>query len=1429
MVNLGEEKTFDEFIIEWERANVKTFEIYVSNDDANWTEAAEEAVMSPEPISGWKKVYEDTDAEYVEETTRIKLDTKETAKYVKLKVTGNDDILAAGYFNVSILEFQIIGDKTKNVTLKVGETVTIRDEDGIYAAAYPATNDVAEVTVNGTSTYDSSKVVTSVRDGRRYWIWSNRAGRLMKQETHESGGFELDGTWGDTETLYNYLWTIEIDGSNTYVKNSNGDYLHIGVDSDGNVGDGKACVKAEKPEGFSIVYVADTSAGWRLSQTHNNETYYLNHHGVNQDVATYSRAAGWKGTPVYPAPTDAGSQWSLYADEFYTDITFKGVQLGTTSVQVGDTLYNIQVTTEKVEDVKLYVGETKVLVDETTDSVELEGNLNTEIAQVAVETVVTDAAQVTEIVSGQKYWIDNYRKANAGKVNTILTSTDSSGKLALSGELATKTADSLWTIEQNDDGTYYIYDKNNQYLKITSGGASVTNKDNAVKTNLALWVDVQFNQNKEDKTWAVAQWFIYQGSSYLNQYWGGDNTVAAGDNKNSLSAAKSDIGNYWNIYQGPRSQMTFTGQAAGKTLVVVGDTTYNITVLPALEKTVELTVGEIKTLRDETNAYNEGTIEKESVANMVVTDVPEVVSTSVSQTQTGTLTDGASYLISINHADNNNAITTTEAHHDAGSINWEGYHLEAQAHNWTATEQNTWTLEKVGSGYKLKSAAGYFALGTNTNRAAVSEVGDVLYFEAADGNTWAIRNDISKWNSSNNIYINDLGGKQVHVGGWTGNGTKLRLYEVTKTVESPAYTEVAFEGLAVGTTTARVGNTVYHITVKGVETKLDDIVIDFGVPVTVPVNATITKCETSSGNTVTVSDGNTVTYTPESVLQEVDHVTLSDAEGNTYVFDVYPATSVYYDASFADYSEKWNVSESATPNQTVSIVGSGDNYGYEAGFTNPYTATSVTVGDSASLAFTGKGIDIYANSKENSGMILAQVKTDGAVEKMVLMDTKVNVVGKDENLSSLTSVNNIPVVCMNDLTAGEHTLTVNHVKKNTAASTAGVVLAGFRVYETLGEEAAEVYKADGEYAPVFVNMRDKLLALSVDDAAQTASAEAGVEVIIGEASVFAGKTEEYIKANSSKNEIYLYPGQALVFSVNDAENIQLGLRALTSTAVAVEGIAQGTVASNVDMFYKVNANNGTVTITNTSTETSAILAVTKLKVSSSGTAANVVTFNALSPENRAMALASLNYDTNEPTDELVTDVFADVAEGEWYVDAVQYVYNADLMTGNGNLFNPTKDVTRAQVVTTLYRMAGRPEVTDYKVCEELGDVAADDWYTDAVAWAYNTGITTGNTTTKMFNVDSPVTRQQLACFMYRYAEHFGMDVTASADLSGMLNADQVASYAQTAMKWAVAEGIISGSETIVDGTTVYDLKPEATASRAQMAKMLMNFDCTFNK
>ena len=193
----------------------------------------------------------------------------------------------------------------------------------------------------------------------------------------------------------------------------------------------------------------------------------------------------------------------------------------------------------------------------------------------------------------------------------------------------------------------------------------------------------------------------------------------------------------------------------------------------------------------------------------------------------------------------------------------------------------------------------------------------------------------------------------------------------------------------------------------------------------------------------------------------------------------------------------------------------------------------------------------------------------------------------------------------------------------------------------------------------------------------------------------------------------------------------------------------------------------------------------------------------------------------------MTTVFADVYKGAWFEDSVQFVYDKGIMSGSDGKFSPDNAMTRAMMVTTLYRLAGEPEVTDYTATKIFPDVAQGAWYENAVNWAYNTGITTGYTDTMgnptRFGSEDSVTREQLAVFFYRFASKEGYNVDVKADINNYVGYSDVGDYALDAMKWAVGIGLVSGIEYTQGGVIVRDLAPKGSATRAQLATILMRF------
>ncbi len=175
--------------------------------------------------------------------------------------------------------------------------------------------------------------------------------------------------------------------------------------------------------------------------------------------------------------------------------------------------------------------------------------------------------------------------------------------------------------------------------------------------------------------------------------------------------------------------------------------------------------------------------------------------------------------------------------------------------------------------------------------------------------------------------------------------------------------------------------------------------------------------------------------------------------------------------------------------------------------------------------------------------------------------------------------------------------------------------------------------------------------------------------------------------------------------------------------------------------------------------------------------------------------------------------FGDVTVSDWFYDDVRYVYANGIMDGtSSDRFAPNAPLTRAMIVTILYRMAGSPSVSG---SSDFTDVATGKWFAKAVAWAAANGIVNGYGS-GLFGPNDPVTREQLAAILYRYAVYGGMTaVTLEENLGGFADTAQLSAYAIQAMNWAVGQGLINGSGS--------NLVPKAQATRAQVAAIIHRY------
>lgn len=175
--------------------------------------------------------------------------------------------------------------------------------------------------------------------------------------------------------------------------------------------------------------------------------------------------------------------------------------------------------------------------------------------------------------------------------------------------------------------------------------------------------------------------------------------------------------------------------------------------------------------------------------------------------------------------------------------------------------------------------------------------------------------------------------------------------------------------------------------------------------------------------------------------------------------------------------------------------------------------------------------------------------------------------------------------------------------------------------------------------------------------------------------------------------------------------------------------------------------------------------------------------------------------------------FTDVSESDWFYEDVMFVFANGLMIGTSDTtFSPEISTSRAMIVVTLWRMEGEPAA---KGANPFTDVENGAWYTEAITWANENGIAVGYGN-GCFQPETPVTREQLAAFFYRYAEYKGYDITITGSLDRFNDKENVSDWAKEAMAWAVGYGLIGGK-----GNNMLD--PQGEATRAEFAAMLQRF------
>ena len=469
----------------------------------------------------------------------------------------------------------------------------------------------------------------------------------------------------------------------------------------------------------------------------------------------------------------------------------------------------------------------------------------------------------------------------------------------------------------------------------------------------------------------------------------------------------------------------------------------------------------------------------------------------------------------------------------------------------------------------------------------------------------------------------------IAAGETTGSWTQVDESKITELHSDKEYSiECKITPITEGTVTEAKKTATSYVYIEGVTRAF---VIDFDKPVTYTKEQVFTKNQISTPDKVakikydekngtntygnlTLNNDKSITYRLNKFMDGIDRYTFNVANNCTQKVNMIPATSVYYDDSFGStdvnnggivYSSDWEAITNKQANKELQDAAQGldANYGYDSSYDNfignsngtVHKVTAEGTKTTATIKFTGTGIDVYALTNQTGGKVYAQLYDSNGNRKKTLA----------REYSYLTGeLFHVPVISFNGLTKDTYTL------KITVAQGSTFYLDGLRIYNPLGTvvdqlpaEAKKAYKADGELDSKLAYIRDGILGTSsiitdvqgtvyIDDYSASGKVVAGHNATLGSSEVL----KEYTRYGC-KTETYLPAGKSLTLTLDkDYSNLQLGLKSSDEKNVATYTINKGdekTIKSSTDMYYKVTSEGKKITITNTS---KAMIEITALKV-----------------------------------------------------------------------------------------------------------------------------------------------------------------------------------------------------------------------------------------
>lgn len=637
-------------------------------------------------------------------------------------------------------------------------------------------------------------------------------------------------------------------------------------------------------------------------------------------------------------------------------------------------------------------------------------------------------------------------------------------------------------------------------------------------------------------------------------------------------------------------------------------------------------------------------------------------------------------------------------------------------------------------------------------------------------------------------------------------------------------------------------------------------VLDFGLPVRFKLSDLV-RNENCTATVKTVTNG-TLTYdesmkefvyTPTDVLTTLAtaNIAISYTGNSEQMLRIgfIPATTVYYEESFANYSGTWNTVGMKLGNeQAKEPYGQATNsYGFDPAYrensanSEGTVARTTTVGSDATFKFNGTGLELYLRTKNtsvnaedvtNHSYMLVQVyegseATTDHLKRMSFVDVNNLFVAKDTGYGY-----NTPCWTVNDMALNDYTVVVRFVKGQELA------IDGFRVTGTQGERYEKAYARDGEANMQTAEIRNMVIANAQTnlnfDAYSNANemyrvtANKVLDAVFDESDVLTGAVvltnDDTMGVNTvtvdadllnigPKNEIYLQQGQAVVMELTGTyASVQVGMRSLTGAAVTyqINSGEEQTMNSTVDMYYKVNLVDKKLVIQNTS-KNKEILALTKLKVTSATTAStnDSGVIPQTTPEAIRYAMALMRG--------IDVPQFTDVAEDAWYHDYVyDLVYRGVVNGMTATTYEPEGKLTRAQFVKLLACSLEEAETLKTYEGQHPFTDSEGHWAETYIAWAKDKGIVEGVSATE-FDPEAPITREQMATIFGRYALKQGIELPKSDNAAGSFpDADKISEYAREFVELMRIAGILNGYE---DGT----FRPQGNATRAEAAKLFSLF------